>query len=235
MYILYIANKNYSSWSLRPWVLMRELGIEFTEQQLIFGESASWEQYRSVCPTGKVPCLLDEARGALSVWDSLSIAEYLAEHHEGIWPAEAAARAWARSAAAEMHSGYAELRNRCSMSCGIRVHLHEFPPALARDVARLQELWNDGLRRFGGPFLAGRSFSAADAFFAPVAYRVQTYGLSLDPASTAYVSRLLELQAMREWYAAALKESFRDAPHEREILQMGEIVADFRERPQRGT
>ena len=229
MYALYIANKNYSSWSLRPWVLLRELAIDFTERQLIFGAAASWEIYRSISPTGKVPCLVDEANGGLAVWDSLSIAEYLAERHQGIWPSDSRTRAWARSAAAEMHSGFSELRNRCSMTCGMRIRLHEYPPALERDVTRLQGLWNEGLRRFGGPFLAGRSFTAADAFFAPVAFRVQTYGLSLDSESAAYVSRLLELRAMKEWYAAALNEPFRDEPHEQETLQVGSVVADFRE------
>jgi glutathione S-transferase len=127
-----------------------------------------------------------------------------------------------------MHSGFFELRNRCSMSCGIRIRLHQFPAALERDVARLQALWKDGLRRFGGPFLAGRPFTAADAFFAPVAFRVQTYALSLDSESSAYVSRLLDLPAMKQWYAAALKEPFRDEPHEREIQQMGSLTADYR-------
>jgi glutathione S-transferase len=233
MYALYIANKNYSSWSLRPWVLMRELAIDFTERQLIFGDAASWEKYRNIAPSGKVPCLVDEANGGLTVWDSLSIAEYLAECHQGIWPMDSTVRAWARSAAAEMHSGFSELRNRCSMTCGVRIRLNEYPSALERDIARLQGLWNDGLRRFGGPFLGGRSFTAADAFFAPVAFRVQTYGLSLEAASAAYVSRLLELNAMREWYAAALKEPFRDEPHELEILREGSVVADLREPPRR--
>jgi len=228
MYTLHIANKNYSSWSLRPWVLMRELGIDFTERQLVFGDAPSWERYRSISPTAKVPCLVDEGNGALAVWDSLSIAEYLAERHEGIWPSDSSARAWARSVAAEMHSGFSDLRNRCSMTCCVRIHLHEYPSALERDMVRLQSLWNDGLRRFGGPLLAGRSFTAADAFFAPVAFRVQTYGLALDAGSTAYISRLLELPSMKEWYAAALAEPFRDEPHEQEILQRGSVVADHR-------
>ncbi len=233
MYALHIANKNYSSWSLRPWVLMRELAIDFAERQLIFGDAAGWERYRSISPSGKVPCLVDETNGDLIVWDSLAIAEYLAERHPGIWPSDPKMRAWARSAAAEMHSGFSELRNRCSMTCGVRIRLHEFPPALERDLARLQALWSDGLRRFGGPFLAGGSFSAADAFFAPVAFRVQTYGLPLDSVSGAYAARLLELRAMKEWYAAALKEPFRDEPHELEILQNGSLIADFRKPPRR--
>lgn len=226
MYTLYIANKNYSSWSLRPWVLMRELGIGFREHLLRFGEAPAWESYRKISPTGKVPCLVD---GERSVWDSLSIAEYLAERHAGVWPSDATARAWARSAAAEMHSGFTELRNRCSMSCGIRVRLHEFPPALERDIARIAALWNEGLRRFGGPYLAGEAFTAADAFFAPVAFRVQTYALSLESTSAAYVARLLELPSMRDWYAAGLAERFRDEPHEREIRQMGSLLTDLRE------
>lgn len=228
MVTLYIANKNYSSWSLRPWVLMRELALDFTERQLIFGDAASWESYRQISPAGKVPSLRDEANGNLIVWDSLSIAEYLAERHDGIWPAASNARAWARSAAAEMHSGFSELRSRCSMSCGVRIRLHEFPPALERDVARLQALWKEGLQRFGGPFLAGRAFTAADAFFAPVAFRVQTYALSLDSECATYVTRLLDLPSMKQWYAEALKEPFRDEPHDLEIRKVGSLLADYR-------
>jgi len=225
MYDLYIANKNYSSWSLRPWVLMRELGIAFREHLVPFGQEAMWRDFRRISPTGKVPCLVD---GGTVVWDSLSIAEYLAERHEGVWPAEAGARAWARSAAAEMHSGFGELRNRCSMSCGQRVRLHERPAALEREVARLGALWNDGLRRFGGPFLAGKAFTAVDAFYAPVAFRIQTYGLSLDSPAAAYAERLLGTRAMREWYGDALKETLRDPPHEEELLRMGEVLEDLR-------
>jgi glutathione S-transferase len=225
MYDLYIANKNYSSWSLRPWVLMRELGIEFREHLLPFGQESSWASYRKIAPSGKVPGLLD---GETVVWDSLAIVEYLAERHTAVWPADAAARTWARCAAAEMHSGFGELRNRCSMSCGQRVRLHEHPPALEREIARLGTLWNDGLRRFGGPYLAGVAFTAADAFFAPVAFRVQSYGLKLDGASAAYVKRLLDTRAMRDWYADALQETLRDEPHETEIRQMGSVLEDLR-------
>ncbi len=121
------------------------------------------------------------------------------------------------------------------MSCGVKIRLHEFPPALECDVSRIQALWNDGLSRFGGPFLAGRSFTAADAFFAPVAFRAQTYDLPLDAVFAAYVVRLLGLPSMREWYAAALAEPFRDEPHEQEIGQMGSVVADFRAPPQAAT
>ena len=188
MYDLYIANKNYSSWSLRPWVLMRELEIAFREHLLPFGQESKWREYRNISPSGKVPCLVDG--DTVVWWDSLAIAEYLAERQPAVWPAEARARAWARSAAAEMHSGFSELRNRCSMSCGQRVRLNEHPAALEGDVARLGALWNDGLRRFGGPFLAGKAFTAVDAFYAPVAFRIQTYGLTLDTAAAAYATAL---------------------------------------------
>ncbi len=226
MYQLYIANKNYSSWSLRPWVLMQELGIGFDEHLLSFGDTDAWEAYRTLCPSGKVPCLLD---GDTVVWDSLSISEYLAERHAGVWPQSAAARAWARSAAAEMHAGFGALREQCSMNCGARVRLHAHAPALEQDLARLAALWSDGLRRFGGPFLAGAQFSAADAFFAPVAFRLQTYGLTLPEPADAYARRLLERRALRTWYLAALDEPMRDASHERAIARYGQVVQDLRE------
>jgi glutathione S-transferase len=228
MYQLYIANKNYSSWSLRPWVLMREREIPFAERLLPFGDTPDWEDFRKISPSGKVPCLVD---GSTVVWDSLAIVEYLAERHAGTWPADAAARAFARCAAAEMHSGFSALRSRCSMSCGQRIRLHHIAPDLGNDIARLETLWTDGLTRFGGPFLAGATFTAVDAFFAPVAFRIQSYGIALGPAATAYAARLLQLRSMRDWYAAGLAERFRDEPHEREILQAGTVLADLRAPP----
>jgi glutathione S-transferase len=227
MYDLYIANKNYSSWSLRPWALMRELDISFREHLVPFGQESSWQSYRRVSPTGKVPCLVD---GDTVVWDSLAIAEYLAERHDAVWPKAGAARAWARSAAAEMHSGFGELRNRCSMTCGVRVRLNEHPPALDHDLARLGALWSDGLRRFGGPYLAGEAFTAVDAFYAPVGFRIQSYGLTLEPAAAEYAERLLRTRALREWYADALKETLRDLPHEADISQVGQVTEDLRQR-----
>ena len=226
MYELYIANKNYSSWSLRPWVLMRQLGIPFTEHLIPFGHVASWEAYKKISPSGKVPCLVD---GDTRVWDSLAITEYLAERH-AVWPADPIARAWARSAAAEMHSGFQELRSRCSMTCGVVVRLKEFSPALVQDVARLSELWGDGLHRFGGPFLAGRAFTGVDAFFAPVAFRIQSYSLALELPAAEYAGRLLALDAMQAWYTDALREKFRDQPHEDEMLAVGEVLEDLREK-----
>lgn len=225
MYELFIANKNYSSWSLRPWLLLSELGIPFTETLLVFGDEASWGPFRQLSPAGKVPCLRD---GETVVWDSLAITEYVAERHAAVWPTDRVARAWARSAAAEMHSGFAELRHRCSMSVGVRVRLHARSPALEKDLARLAELWGQGLQRFGGPFLAGPAFTAVDAFFAPVAFRLQTYGLTLGATADAYATRLRAVPSMQAWYTAGLAERARDVPHEAEIQQAGEWLADLR-------
>lgn len=225
MYTLHIANKNYSSWSLRPWLLMRELRIPFTENLIPFHRSAEWAAYRRIAPNGKVPCLVD---GDITVWESLAIVEYLAERHAGVWPDARDARAWSRSAASEMHAGFTELRNRCSMSCGVRVRLNTVTAALSADLNRISALWNDGLGHFGGPFLAGSVFSAADAFFAPVVFRIQTYGLQLDPVSQGYVARMLERPALRTWYEEGLREPWRDRSHEAEIEQYGRILEDLR-------
>jgi glutathione S-transferase len=130
-----------------------------------------------------------------------------------------------------MHSGFSALRNACSMSCGVRVRLREVGPALRRNLDRLAELWGEGLARFGGPFLAGAAFSAADAFYAPVAFRVQTYGLDLPGVAGAYVRRLLDLPSIKSWYAAALQEPFRDEAHESEIREAGTLVQDLRSPP----
>lgn len=227
MYELYIANKNYSSWSLRPWVLLRERDIAFAERLVPFdgGVGANWTAFRVFSPSGKVPCLRD---GDTVVWDSLAIAEYLAERHAGVWPSDPQARAWARCAAAEMHSGFTALRSTCTMNCGVRVRVDAPSDALRRDMARIEELWSEGLARFGGPFLAGREFTAVDAFFAPVAFRVQGYGLQLGATSMAYARRLLDLPAMREWYEAALVEPWRDPEHEDEARQAGTWLQDLR-------
>jgi glutathione S-transferase len=222
---LYIANKNYSSWSLRPWILMRELGISFEEKLVPFEPGSNWGAFRDFSPSGKVPCLVD---GDTTVWDSLAITEYLAERHPHAWPRDAKARAFARCAAAEMHSGFSALRTQCTMNCGIRVKLHRVDEALAGDLARVSELWNQGLATFGGPFLAGPDFTAADAFYAPVAFRIQTYSPPMDDGALAYAQRLLALPAMREWYESALAETWRDAGHEAEVRRWGGIVEDLR-------
>ena len=232
MYRLYVGNKNYSSWSLRPWVLLRERGIAFDERLVPFEGDATWAAFRRFSPTGRVPCLHD---GGTVVWDSLAIVEYLAERHPSIWPTDPGARAWARCAAAEMHSAFQELRTRCPMSCGMRVRLSAVAPPLERDIARIAELWQEGLARHGGPFLAGGAFTAVDAFFMPVAFRVQTYGLELPEAAAAYAKRMLERPAMRSWYADALAETWRDEPHDAEIRASGTVIADLRAAGSRAT
>lgn len=225
MYELFIANKNYSSWSLRPWALLTVLEIPFQETLLRFGDGPAWDALRALSPAGKVPALRD---GETVVWDSLSIVEYLAERHAAVWPLDPTARAWARSAAAEMHSGFSALRSTCSMNVGVRVRLHARPEALERELRRIDALWREGLSRFGGPFLAGARFTAVDAFFAPVAYRMQTYGLSLSADADAYATRLRALPAMEAWYAAGVAETWRDASHDDEIRDVGVWTADLR-------
>jgi len=231
MYTLFIANKNYSSWSLRPWILMRALGIPFTEQLMQFEENANWETFRGFSPSGRVPCLHD---GERTIWDSLAITEYLAERHAGVWPKDEDARAWARCVSCEMHSGFGELRSRCSMNCGVRVVLNEVSHGLAADVARVDEIWSEGVTRFGGPYLAGAAFSAADAFYAPVVFRVQTYGLALGETARAYADHTLDHPVMREWYEAALAEPWREAGHEKEIALSGALQTDYRMAPSAG-
>jgi glutathione S-transferase len=225
MYTLLIANKNYSSWSLRPWVLMRTLGIAFMEELIALGPQPPGRSIAERSPSGRVPCLID---GPVVVWDSLAITEYLAERHAGVWPAAAGARAWARSAAAEMHSGFFALRNTCGMSCGQRVVLHEVAAPLKAELDRLAGLWTEGLSRHGGPFLAGAAFSAVDAFYAPVAFRVQTYGLALPRPAAAYVAHLLALPAMQAWHAEALAEPWREASHEQDVARHGTVTSDLR-------
>ena len=223
---LHIANKNYSSWSLRPWVLMKTLGIPFEETVHPFPMGGGPAGFEAFSPSGKVPVLVD---GDRSVWDTLAIAEYLAEQHPAVWPSDPSARAWARSAAAEMHAGFGQLRNTCPMSCGVRVQLHQpLPTGLLNDLQRLQTLWTQGLQRFGGPFLAGPQFTAVDAFFCPVAFRVQTHGLPLSDMCAAYVQTLLALPAMRDWYASALTEPWIEPAHDAEVLAFGDLVQDLR-------
>jgi glutathione S-transferase len=223
MYELVITNKNYSSWSLRTWALMRELGIAFRERLVPLPDHM--RGFDPGTPSGKVPCLVDQGR---IVWDTLAIAEYLSERHPGVWPSDAGARAWARCAAAEMHSGFTALRSRCSMTCGVRAKLREIPPDLGRDLTRIDRLWSQGLTEHGGPFLAGAAFTAVDAFYCPVAFRVQTYGLALSEPAAAYARRLLALPSMVTWYEAGIAETWREPDHEAEVTQSAIVIEDFR-------
>ncbi len=227
MYELFIGNKNYSSWSLRPWVLMKVLGIEFKETLMRFGDAPTWAAFRRTSGSGRVPMLKN---GTQRAWDSLGIVEYLAERHAGVWPADPAARTWARCAAAEMHSGFAALREMASMNCGVRVKLTKRSDAFEADLRRLNALWNEGLTAFGGPFLAGKKFTAVDAFFAPVAFRVQTYGLELTGPAASLTAALLELPAMKQWYAESLAETFHDAAHEADVTRYGTVTEELRAR-----
>lgn len=223
---LFIGNKNYSSWSLRPWILMKELGIAFEEKLVPFGNKGdALSPFLAFSPTGRVPCLVEEAR---TVWDSLAIVEYLAEDHANVWPEDKSARAWARCAAAEMHSGFQQIRDICTMNCGLRVELFEWTPPLLAEWQRIDELWCEGITRFGGPFLAGSQFSAVDAFFSAVVFRVQTYSPELSSVARQYVDRMLDRPHMKAWYSSALAEEWRDEAHELEALQAGVWREDLR-------
>jgi glutathione S-transferase len=203
MYTLYIGNKNYSTWSLRSWVLMRASGIPFREQRLLLDQADTSARIRAHSPSSKVPCLHD---GTVVVWDSMAIAEYLAERHPGLWPADSEARAWARSAAAEMHSGFGNLRNEFGMNLRLRDPREPSPP-VASEIERIKEIWREGRRRFGGggTFLCG-TFGIVDAFYCPVAFRFQSYGVALADACAAYQAQLIALPAMQEWMADAVLE-----------------------------
>ena len=206
MYQLYLGNKNYSSWSLRGFLAMKLSGAPFVERMVsLSGTGDPNPGNRAFSPTGRVPCLHD---GGTVVWDSLSIAEYLAERHPGMWPADPATRAWARSVAAEMHSGFSTLRNEMTMCIRERVDVRPWSPGLVRDIARVTEIWNEGRARFaqGGAYLCG-AYSLADAFYAPVAFRFRTYGVSPEGAAGAYLNAALQHPFVREWESAALAET----------------------------
>lgn len=224
-YTLITANRNYSSWSLRPWLLLKALGVGFQDRIEPFAQPVNYDAFRAFSPTGQVPVLID---GETTVWDSLGIALYLADRHDGVWPADAAARAFAQSAVCEMHGGFSALRNDCTMNVGVRVRPGPMRPALLRDVARVRELFEEGLDRFGGPWLAGPAFTVLDAFFAPVAFRIRTYGLDVGRGQ-AWVDHVLAHPAMQDWERQALAETWREASHEAELAAAGAILADYRQ------
>ena len=225
-YTLITANRNYSSWSLRPWVLMKGLGIAFTDRLEPFTKPDNYADFRAFSPTGQVPVLFD---GERVIADSLGIALYLAERHAGVWPGDAEARIFAQGAVAEMHGGFGHLRNDCTMNIGVRVAPKPMSEGLRRNVARLREIFETGLDRFGGPWLAGAEFSAADAFYAPVAFRIRTYGLDVGRGQ-AWSGQMLAHPAMQQWEAEALAETWREASHEEELAAAGAITADYRAR-----
>jgi glutathione S-transferase len=210
---LFVGNKNYSSWSMRPWVLMRQAGIPFKQHMVRFDsfdeDSLFKRTLADLTPTGKVPLLLD---GELEVWDTLAIAEYLAEQfpEKDLWPQDKAARARARSVCAEMHSGFGALRSNCPMN--IEASLPEVGALLWRDkaavrndVQRIVQMWSGLLEEYGGPMLFGE-FSIADAYFAPVCMRLRTYMLPLPISIADYVQRVSQLPGVAEWIEDALAE-----------------------------
>jgi glutathione S-transferase len=223
-YALITANRNYSSWSLRPWVLMKALGIGFDDRIEPFTKPSNYDDFRAFSPTGQVPVLID---GARTVWDSLGITLYLAERHQGVWPRDEAARAFAMCAVTEMHGGFSALRNDCTMNVGVRVKPRPMSAALLRDVGRVREIFEEALARFGGPWLAGAEFTALDAFFAPVAFRIRTYGLYVG-AGQAWVDHVLAHPAIVQWEAEALAETWREVGHEAELAECGEVTVDYR-------
>jgi glutathione S-transferase len=222
--ILITANRNYSSWSLRPWLLMRALGIAFEDRVEPFTKPSNYAEFRAFSPTGQVPVLLHDGR---TIHDSLGIVLYLADRYPAVWPQDGNARAWAQCVTAEMHSGFSALRNQCTMNVGVRVAPRPMTAALQADVARIREIFEQGLARFGRPWLAGAAFSAVDAFYAPVAFRIRTYGLDVG-AGQAWVEHVLAHPAMRDWEQQALAESWREESHEAELLAAGQLVADYR-------
>ncbi|MBJ9676699.1 glutathione S-transferase family protein [Burkholderia gladioli] len=203
---LIIGDKSYSSWSMRPWVLMRHFGIPFDETLIELRTPETSARIRAVSPSGKVPCLIDD--DGLAIWDSLAIAETLAERHPALamWPAEPAARARARSVSAEMHAGFVALRAEMPLDIRATLPGREASPAALADVARIDALWRDCLAASGGPFLFG-AFGIADAMYAPVVMRFVTYAPPLSEVAAAYVARVLAVPAVAAWADEARHET----------------------------
>lgn len=203
--LLVIGNKNYSSWSLRAWLALRESGLEFDERRIPLGTDETRDAVRVYSPAGKVPVLVD---GDTVVWDSLAICEYLAERVPALWPAEARARARARSIAAEMHSGFPALRQHCTMNCRARDRRVAMTPELSADIDRVVQIWEATRAEFGngGSCLFG-AFTIADAFYAPVVFRFLTYGIAVEGEAARYMQSMLARPSVRDWLAAAEAES----------------------------
>jgi glutathione S-transferase len=226
MYRLYVGNKNYSSWSLRGWLVVKLSGAPFEEVPAQLTGIAPSPAHRAFSPSGLVPCLHD---GDTIVWDTLAIAEYLAERHPGMWPTDAKARAWARSISAEMHSGFGALRNDMTMCIRERVDVRPWSDALQADIARVTELWNESRARHrsAGDHLCG-AFSIADCFYAPVAFRFQTYGVAPGGAAAGYLRTLLAHPLLREWESAALADPTIIEADEPRIVYREKLAAQGR-------
>jgi len=206
---LVIGNKNYSSWSMRPWIAMKAAGIPFEEVLIPLYLEGSAEKILKYSPAGKVPILHD---GDLKIWDSLSILEYLAEKFpdKGLWPKDAAARALARSVSAEMHSGFQPLRQHCTMNLWLPVKPRPMPDEVYANMKRIETIWADCRSQYGrgGPFLFGERFGNADAMYAPVVARFNNYGLPVGPATRAYMDAVMATPAWKEWESAGMKETW---------------------------
>jgi glutathione S-transferase len=204
---LYIGNKRYSSWSLRPWLVMTHFGLPFEEILILLDEPDTAAKIRAISPSGRVPCLVD---GDVTVWETLAIIEYLAERfpEHAIWPRDAAARAVARAISNEMHAGFSGLRNACPMNLRRTFAYRDRGPQAAADVARIESIWHDARRRFGrgGPFLFG-TFSAADAMYAPVVFRLAGYNWPVTEESKLYSAAVMDLPAIQAWVSAAAAET----------------------------
>ena len=208
MYHLYFGNKNYSSWSLRPWVLLKHFNISFQEHMVSVAGRGAGDMHRAYSANGLVPCLHDDG---FQVWDTLAIAEYLAERHTGLWPADSMARARARCISSEMHSGFGNMRAAMPMNIKLTLQGAELPKDVAEDVARIDAIWSQTRAEYGGdsadkPYLFG-DFTIADAMFAPVVWRFHSYNVSLSPVAQAYCDAMRAHPAMCEWKAAALAET----------------------------
>jgi glutathione S-transferase len=201
---LIIGNKNYSSWSFRPWIAMKASGIAFAERVISLDAPDFKATLLSFSPAGKVPVLLD---GDIPVWESLAILDHLAERNPsaGLWPEDLRARAHARAIACEMHASFVPLRRHCPMNFWRPVKRRELTEEVATDVRHIDAMWADCLERYGGPFLFGR-FTAADAMYAPVVSRLHTYDVAVGAAARAYMDAMMALPAWKEWKRAALAE-----------------------------
>jgi glutathione S-transferase len=202
---IYIGNRNYSSWSLRAWFLLAEAGIDFEEERVPLDSREFADRIGGISPSGKLPVLALDGR---AVWDSLAIAETVAERwpDKGLWPADAASRAHARSISAEMHAGFAALRGAMPMNCRAMGRKVPLTGALQADIARILVLWSDCAERYGGGWLFGR-FGVADAMYAPIVLRFRTYGVDLPQAARSYPDRVLESRSIQNWLAAAESET----------------------------
>ena len=214
MFDLYIGNKNYSSWSLRPWLLMKHFAIPFTEHLVSVAGRDYNPALTPLAGNARVPCLHEDG---FQIWESIAIAETLAERYPAMWPADARARARARSISAEMHAGFTHLRSAMPMNLKLKLKGKPATPEVQRDIDRISEIWSEARTQFAtadGPYLFG-SFSVADAMYAPIVWRLHIYNVTLPALAASYRETMLAHPAMGEWYAAALAESEAHAAYDR--------------------